>query len=182
MAQWDELEGPLGQITSLLEGLCFVVNREKPHLRPTQSIQFLGFLVNSQEMSIKLTEEKVAQIATACRRVREAGSLSVRQQARLIGNDSNHTGSISCTSVVPGAAASEESGATDIPVIRGNSGDEPGGILRVGMLVDQNESVEWEANPTTGTRLSHRDRCLNAWLGSSLQQCENCWSLVTDRE
>ena len=36
-------------------------------------------------MSIKLTEEKVAQIATACRRVREAGSLSVRQLARLIG-------------------------------------------------------------------------------------------------
>ena len=85
MAQWDELEGQLGKITLLLEGLGFVVNREKSHLHPTQSIRFLGFLVNSQEMSIKLTEEKVAQIATACRRVREAGSLSVRQLARLIG-------------------------------------------------------------------------------------------------
>ena len=81
----DELEGKLGQIASLLEGLGFVVNREKSHLRPTQSIQFLGFLFNSQEMPIKLTEEKVAQIATACRRVREARSLSVHQLARLIG-------------------------------------------------------------------------------------------------
>jgi len=63
----DELERQLGKITSLLEGLGFVVNRKKSHLHPTQSIQFLGFLVNSQEMPLTLTEEKVA---TACTRVK----------------------------------------------------------------------------------------------------------------
>ena len=148
----DELEGQLGQITSRLEGLGFVVNREKSHLCPTQSIKFLAFLVNSQEMSIKLTEEKVAQIATACRRVREAGSLSVLQLTGLIRK---------MTATIPAVHP---------------------GIPRVGMVVDQNEPVEWEADPTTGTRLSYRDRCLNAWLGSNLQWCKNWWSLVTDRE
>ena len=78
----DKLERQLGQVTSLLEGLGFVVNRKKSQLRPTQSIQFLGFLVNSQEMLVKLTKEKVAQITTACTRVKQMGSLSIRQLAR----------------------------------------------------------------------------------------------------
>jgi len=81
----DELEEQLEQIQILLEGLGFVINRKKSHLHPTQSIQFLGFLVNSEEMSVKLTEERVAEITTQCRRIQRAGSLSVRQLARLIG-------------------------------------------------------------------------------------------------
>jgi len=81
----DELEEQLEQIQILLEGLGFVINRKKSRLHPTQSIQFLGFLVNSEEMSVKLTEERVAEITTQCRRIQRAGSLSVRQLARLIG-------------------------------------------------------------------------------------------------
>ena len=81
----EELQSQLLQITSLLELLGFVVNREKSQLLPTQVIQYLGFLVDSREMKIKLTEEKAVQITTACRKARQKGSLSVRELARLIG-------------------------------------------------------------------------------------------------
>ena len=81
----DELERQLSQTTALPEGLGFVINKKKSLLLPTQSIQFLGFVVDSKEMSVRLTEEKVAQITATCRRVQQAGSLSLRQLARLIG-------------------------------------------------------------------------------------------------
>ena len=71
----DELERQLGQTTSLLERLGFVINRKKYQLQPTLTIQFLGFLVDSQKMPIRLTEERVVQITTAYRRVQQAASL-----------------------------------------------------------------------------------------------------------
>ena len=73
------------QITSLLELLGFVVNREKSQLLPAQVIHYLGFMVDSKEMKIRLSEEKATQISTTCRKIRERGFISVRELARLIG-------------------------------------------------------------------------------------------------
>ena len=71
--------------SSLLELLGFVVNREKSQLTPTQVTHYLGFIVDSKEMKIRLLEEKVTQISTACRRIRKKRCASVRELARLIG-------------------------------------------------------------------------------------------------
>lgn len=79
------LEKQLIQIISLLETLGFVVNREKSQLQPTQSIQYLGFLIDSQQMKILLTEEKIGHLSAACKMVRQQGFLSARELARLIG-------------------------------------------------------------------------------------------------
>ena len=65
----DELERQLSQTTSLLERLDFVINRKKSFLQPIQSIRLLGFMADSQEILISLTEEKVTQIIAACKRV-----------------------------------------------------------------------------------------------------------------
>jgi len=54
-----ELEEQLLQITSLQEMLRFVINRENSQLEPTQRIQYLGFLIDSQEMKILLTVKKI---------------------------------------------------------------------------------------------------------------------------
>jgi len=81
----EKLENHLFQITSLLELLGFVVNREKSQLVPAQICCYLGFIIDSKEMKIRLSEEKVKQISTACRKIREKGYTSVRELARLIG-------------------------------------------------------------------------------------------------
>ena len=81
----EELGRQLAQITSLLESLGFVVNKDKSQLLPVQTIQYFGFLVSSRKMKIRLTEAKIVQITTACRKAREKESLSVRELARLIG-------------------------------------------------------------------------------------------------
>lgn len=49
-------------IASVAETLCnlgFTLNHKKSVLEPTQSIEFLGFIVNSLTMSISLPQEKV---------------------------------------------------------------------------------------------------------------------------
>ena len=81
----EELGRQLTQIMLLLESLGFVINKQKSQLLPTQTIQYLGFLVDSRGMRIRLTEEKAVQITTACRRAREKGFMSTRELARLIG-------------------------------------------------------------------------------------------------
>jgi len=62
---------------ALLELLGFLVNREKSQFVPTREIQYLGFLIDSRGMKIRLTEEKVTQMMAMCLRVRQKRSLSV---------------------------------------------------------------------------------------------------------
>jgi len=48
-----KLESHIAQITSLLESLGFVVNRENFQLVPAQEIQYLGFMVDSKDQADK---------------------------------------------------------------------------------------------------------------------------------
>ena len=45
-----------------LESLGFVINKQKFQLLSTQTIQYLGFLGDSREMKIRLTDEKACSI------------------------------------------------------------------------------------------------------------------------
>ena len=97
-------------------------------------------------------------------------------------NDSDHTSNIPRTSVVPGITTPEESGTTDISVIRGNGPDKSRGVPRIGMVGHWNESTEGEADPDAEARPNYRDRCLDAGMGSSLRRCEDGWPVITSRE
>ena len=46
----------------LLENLGFVINYPKSQTTPSQEIDFLGFLVNSVNMDLKLPGEKIKKI------------------------------------------------------------------------------------------------------------------------
>ena len=81
----EELKKQLQLVTTLLELLEFVINQEKSQLQPTQLIQYLGFLIDSRGMRIKLTEQKVTQMVVTCRAIQEKQSLPVRELAKLIG-------------------------------------------------------------------------------------------------
>jgi len=57
----------------LLEALGFIVNKEKSVLCPSQEIEFLGLLVDSQSLQLKLPTEKMKQIR------KEAGQLERKE-------------------------------------------------------------------------------------------------------
>ena len=65
--------------TELLEMLGFVINREKSILSPTQILDdYLGFIINSQEMSLSLPMKKILKIQQACRNLLQKKTVSVR--------------------------------------------------------------------------------------------------------
>ena len=69
----------------LLQCLGFVINWTKSQLEPTQSLEYLGFLVNSVLMAPALSEQKVENVVRKCHSVLNSQSLSVHQISELVG-------------------------------------------------------------------------------------------------
>ena len=42
----------------MLQSLGFTIHLDKSVLKPTQNLMYLGFIINSKDMTLKLTEEK----------------------------------------------------------------------------------------------------------------------------
>ena len=72
-------------VLDLLENLGFLINYDKSELEPTQSLVFLGFLINTVSMEIKLPKEKVSQAVQEAQKLLQAQQTSARQLAHLIG-------------------------------------------------------------------------------------------------
>lgn len=70
---------------TLLDKVGFTVHPEKSVLKPSQEIQFLGFLINSQEWTIRLTPRKVEGIVSQCKDFLEKSWCTIRKLAELIG-------------------------------------------------------------------------------------------------
>lgn len=80
-------------VTSL-EMLGFVVNYQKSQLNPTQSIEFLGFRVNSITLNISLPLDKVKGIRKECQKVLKNPDITIRELAHLLGKKCFDPGSI----------------------------------------------------------------------------------------
>ena len=78
----EDLVPQMDQIAQLFNLLGFLINHEKSQLNPTQQIQFLGFLIDSQNLMTQLTQEKTELLVKTSRNIR---NLTVRDLARLIG-------------------------------------------------------------------------------------------------
>ena len=61
------------ELILLLEALSFIVNKEKSVPCPSHEIEFLGLLVGSQSLQLKLPTEKMKQIR------KEAGQLQQKE-------------------------------------------------------------------------------------------------------
>ena len=69
----------------LVDNLGFTIHPEKSVLFPTQEIVFVGFLINSVTMMVRLTPEKVNDIIAYCVEVIKCKSITIRNLAKLIG-------------------------------------------------------------------------------------------------
>ena len=73
------------QTLTLLQRLGFTINWEKSILEPTQSLTFLGLVIDSQTMSLTLPEKKILNIQNKCQRLLLNPTPSAREVASLIG-------------------------------------------------------------------------------------------------
>ena len=69
----------------LLENLGFAVSRAKCQLEPTQTIEFLGFLVNSLKQELSLPQGKIKKIRAEIRALLEGRQVAIRKLSQLLG-------------------------------------------------------------------------------------------------
>ena len=70
---------------NLLEGLGFLVNYQKSQLLPSQKIEFLGFLIDSNTMTLQLPVEKLRKIRKKCQELLAQTTVSVRELSKFLG-------------------------------------------------------------------------------------------------
>lgn len=69
----------------LLELLGFLINHEKRDLLPKTRCRFLGFVIDSIEFRIKLTEEKKSRLLESIKTFKTRSTCSIREFAELLG-------------------------------------------------------------------------------------------------
>ena len=70
---------------NLLEGLGFIVNYQKSQLLPSQKMEFLGFLIDSNTMTLQLPGEKLRKIRKKCQELLAQTTVSVRELSKFLG-------------------------------------------------------------------------------------------------
>ena len=73
------------KIVNLLEKLGFHINIEKSCTEPSQIREFLGFVVNSKDMTIALTDIKKQKLVKFCQKILAKEKVTIRETAKLIG-------------------------------------------------------------------------------------------------
>ena len=80
-----EVVDHVGALSVLLEGLGFVINREKSITTPSQQIEFLGLRVDTFTMTLSLPGHKIRMIRGEAIQLLRQGSISARKVAQFIG-------------------------------------------------------------------------------------------------
>lgn len=75
----------IGDTVGIFDELGFTVHPSKSVLKPTQEIVYLGFIINSKEMTLRLTEKRIKTFLECCEKVSSNRFNTIRHIARLIG-------------------------------------------------------------------------------------------------
>ena len=75
----------INQTISLLTKLGFLINERKSVLVPSNSCKFLGFVLNSRDLTLDLTPEKRVAIAKLVSSMRNKESCKIEELASLLG-------------------------------------------------------------------------------------------------
>ena len=69
----------------LVQRMGFIINSEKSCLIPNTMLVFLGFVLDSESMSVSLTKEKALRIRAACESLINKTTCTIRNLAQVIG-------------------------------------------------------------------------------------------------
>ena len=111
---------------------------------PTSTLEFLGVLVDSQNMTLTLPQQKVAKIKTQCKELSEKSLVTVRELRKLIGP-------LSSTAVAALPAhlqrfTTPANLGNDFQIFsRGTIESIKTGIGRAKLVDTTSQSVQWEA-------------------------------------
>ena len=70
---------------TLLDDLGFTIHPEKSILTPGHTLVYLGFLLNSMDMTVTLTEDRITRVQKICDDMLKAKLVTIRQLAEIVG-------------------------------------------------------------------------------------------------
>jgi hypothetical protein len=74
------------ETVSLFQDLGFIIHPQKSIFIPTQELTFLGFVINSVTMTVRLTKDKADTLKAACQTLLKRNqSIRIREVAKVIG-------------------------------------------------------------------------------------------------
>ena len=79
----------IDRIVELLDSLGFIIHPEKSRFEPSQVMEFLGFIINTREMSLRLTPEKERAIQKLCTEVLAMQKVPIRTLFKILGKFSS---------------------------------------------------------------------------------------------
>lgn len=85
-SSYEECLQNTNYVTSLLEKLGFIINNTKSCLTPSNVRDYLGFKLNSQDLTISPTTKKKEKLTILIQQFLKRDSCTIREFARLLGN------------------------------------------------------------------------------------------------
>ena len=82
---YSECETAIVNTVMLVDKVGLTVHPTKSIFIPTQIIEFVGFVINSLDMTIRLSDKKAAALVEKCREVLRKHVLTIREFAQIIG-------------------------------------------------------------------------------------------------
>ena len=86
MAHTAELVDTQGvEAVKLFTKLGFHINQKKSAIVPKQTVEYLGFEIDSQNMTVKLTRDKASRLLSCIHQFRQKQNYTIREVAGLVG-------------------------------------------------------------------------------------------------
>ena len=82
---YEECLENVTQTTQLVDNLGLTIHPIKSVFEPCTSITFLGFIINSEDMTIRLTPEKAKELSDLCNNLSKRAEITIRELAQVIG-------------------------------------------------------------------------------------------------
>jgi hypothetical protein len=84
-ATFNDCKQNVLETVRLMDSLGLTIHPSKSALTPSKQVQFLGFLLCSETMSVSLTPERIQELKKLCQEIIKKSRVTIRQFARLIG-------------------------------------------------------------------------------------------------
>jgi hypothetical protein len=83
---FEECDKNIKATATLITNLGFMLHPDKSFLRPTQKLIFLGFILNSIDMTVALTQEKVNKTIKHCTDLLKSSQPTIFQVSQVLGH------------------------------------------------------------------------------------------------
>ena len=84
-SSFEDCKRNVDETANILTNAGFIINKKKSVMIPSQKIEFLGFWLNSCDMTVSLPHDKIVNISELCEKILTDCPIKIRFLARFIG-------------------------------------------------------------------------------------------------